>query len=155
MKTKRINLLVILGLMSLITMMSCSKDDDKSTEKNKIQTQIQNIIQSGTWRIAYFNDSGSDETSNFTGFNFTFGDNNALTAIKNTTTYNGIWNITDSNSNDDTKDDLHFNINFNLTNEFEDLNDDWEIKSYSENMIELIDVSGGNGGTDYLTFEKN
>ena len=38
---------------------------------------------------------------------------------------------------------------------FEDLNDDWDFISQSSTKIELIDVSGGNGGTDYLTFEKN
>jgi hypothetical protein len=40
-------------------------------------------------------------------------------------------------------------------NDFEDLNDDWDIISRSSTKIELIDISGGNGGTDYLTFEKN
>ena len=39
-------------------------------------------------------------------------------------------------------------------NDFEDLNDDWDIISQSSSKIELIDISGGNGGTDYLTFEK-
>jgi len=43
----------------------------------------------------------------------------------------------------------------NLTNDFEDLNDDWDFISQSATKVELIDVSGGNGGTDYLTFEKN
>lgn len=54
---------------------------------------------------------------------------------------------------DDSQDDLDFN--FNLSNEFEDLSDDWDIISQSSTKIELIDVSGGNGGTDYLSFQKN
>lgn len=37
----------------------------------------------------------------------------------------------------------------------DELTDDWDIISYSATKIQLIDVSGGNGGTDYLTFEKN
>ncbi len=28
-------------------------------------------VESGTWRITNFNDSGQDETSDFTGYNFT------------------------------------------------------------------------------------
>jgi len=65
--------------------------------------------------------------------------------------------VTNSDSNDDSPDDndLDFNINFNLTNNFEDLNDDWDIISQSDTKIELTDVSGGNGGTDFLTFERN
>lgn len=65
------------------------------------------------------------------------------------------WSITDRNSNDDSLDDLDFNIYFDLTNNFEDLNDDWDILTQNAAKIELIDVSGGNGGTDYLSFEKN
>lgn len=67
----------------------------------------------------------------------------------------GTWSIADSNSNDDNPADLDFNIFFNLTNDFEDLDDDWDIITRSPSRIELIDVSGGKGGTDYLTFEKN
>lgn len=153
MKSK--NLFVILGLISLITFSSCSKDDDNPIDKNQIQTQVQNSIMSGTWRISYFNDSGNDETNHFTNYNFTFEANDVLKTTNGTINHAGSWSITDSNSDDDSKDDLDFNINFSLTNDFEDLNDDWDIKSYSEGKIELYDVSGGNGGTDFLTFEKN
>ena len=45
-------------------------------------------------------------------------------------------------------------IHQTLTNNFEELNDDWDVVSQSATKIELIDVSGGNGGTDYLTFER-
>lgn len=39
--------------------------------------------------------------------------------------------------------------------DFEELTDDWDIISQTSSKIELIDISGGNGGTDYLTFQKN
>lgn len=35
------------------------------------------------------------------------------------------------------------------------LSDDWDVLERTDTKIRLIDVSGGNGGTDYLTFEKN
>lgn len=38
---------------------------------------------------------------------------------------------------------------------FEKLSDDRDFISQSNSKIELIDVSGGNGGIDHLTFEKN
>ena len=65
----------------------------------------------------------------------------------------------DSNSDDDSSsdDDIDFNILFPVpdSNDFEDLNDDWDIVSSSSTRIDLIDISGGNGETDMLTFEKN
>lgn len=153
MTTLKKNFLLLTGILLLLVIFSCS-DDDKD-EPNDIKDEIESEVQKGTWRISKFIDSGEDETSDFNGYDFIFRESGVLNANNGTNNYDGTWSITDSNSNDDSLDDLHFNINFNLTNDFEDLNDDWDIISRSSTKIELIDVSGGNGGTDYLTFEKN
>ncbi|MBU2018304.1 MAG: META domain-containing protein [Bacteroidetes bacterium] len=116
---------------------------------------IEEEITSGSWRITYFNDSGTNETANFNSYNFTFNGDGTLTAVNGSNTYSGTWSVTDSNSNDDSPDDLDFNIYFKLTNDFEDLNDDWDIISHTSSELKLNDVSGGNGGTDELTFVKN
>jgi hypothetical protein len=148
------NKLPILFTFSIsLFIFSCTNDDSSNNLNN--QNQIENTLQSGTWRITSFIDFGTDETDDFTGYNFTFSSLGVLNANNGTNDYDGTWSITDSNSNDDSQDDLDFNINFNLTNNFEDLNDDWDIISQTTTKIELIDISGGNGGTDYLTFEKN
>lgn len=152
MKTKRLASIVVV-VISLLFVVSCTNDDDNPI--NNIQTTVESNIQSGTWRITKFIDSGIDETNHFSDYNFTFNSSGVLNANNGTNNYDGTWSITDSNSNDDSQDDLDFNINFNLTNDFEDLNDDWDFISQTSTKIELIDVSGGNGGTDYLTFEKN
>ena len=140
-------------LVVLLSFISCSNDDDNSSIN--IQNQVQNNVQSGTWRITKFEDSGKDETNHFAGYNFTFISTSVLNANNGITNYDGTWSLTYSNSDDDSVDDLDFNINFNLTNDFEDLNDDWDFISQTATKIELIDISGGNGETDYLTFEKN
>ncbi len=142
---------ILLCLAGFFSLSACSKDD--SSDDNSV-TNVQNTVQSGTWRITSFIDSGNDETNHFNGFSFTFAASNVLTATNGNATYTGTWNIDDDNSNDDSIDDLHFNILFNLSNDFEDLNEDWHIISRTSNRIELTHVSGGNGGTDYLTFEK-
>lgn len=138
-------------ILSIVLVSSCKKDDD-------IQTKIDDVnsfVESGNWRISYFVDSGNNETTNFSAYSFSFNDGGAVIATNGSTTYNGTWSVTDSSSDDDSQDDLDFNINFPVTNDFEDLNDDWDIKSYSSTKIELVDVSGGDGSTDYLTFTKN
>jgi hypothetical protein len=154
MNTKRMKIRILIYLTTLLTIVSCTNKKD-DTPSNTTQTTIKTNVQSGTWRITKFIDSGTDETNHFAGFNFTFNSSGVLNANDGTTNYDGNWTITDSNSNDDSQDDLDFNINFNLTNDFEDLNDNWDFISQSTTKIALIDVSGGNGGTDYLTFEKN
>jgi len=153
MKTQKLSISIFACLLGLLTIFSCNNDDDNPS--TDVQSQVQSNIQIGTWRITKFFDSGTDETNHFTGYDFTFNSSGVLNANNGSNNYDGTWSITDSNSNDDSQDDLDFNINFNLTNDFEDLNDDWDFISQSSTKIELIDVSGGNGGTDYLTFEKN
>ncbi|MCW5520949.1 hypothetical protein J1N09_13955 [Aureitalea sp. L0-47] len=115
------------------------------------------VAQSGSWRISYFWDSNKDETSNFTGYVFNFNSDGTLVATRNNDTVNGTWSVTDSSSSSSSSsNDVDFNIFFNVpqSSDFEDLNDDWDIVSVTNTMIELTDVSGGNGDTDFLTFVK-
>lgn len=146
---------------SLMSSMCSTDDDDGSTNDNSQEiAQIENTAESGTWRITNFNDSGQNETSDFNGYDFTFNSDGSLVATNGSNTLTGTWSVTDdSNSSDDSSsdDDIDFNIFFPVPddNDFEDLNDDWDVVTTTSTRIELIDVSGGNGGTDMLTFEKN
>lgn len=151
-------------LMLSLTLMSamCSSDDDDGTPNNNSQqiADIEDDVQSGTWIITYFVDSGQNETSDFNGYNFTFNTNGSLVATNGTNTMTGTWSITDDDSSDDdgsSSSDIDFNIFFPVpdTSDFEDLNDDWDIVTSTSTRIELIDISGGNSDTDLLTFEKN
>lgn len=139
---------------------ACSSDDDDVKDNSQQISQIENIVESGNWRITNFIDSGKNETSDFTGYDFLFNSDGSLIATNGTNTIDGTWSITDdssSSSSSSSDDDIDFNIFFPVpdTNDFEDLNDDWDIISSTSTKIELIDMSGGNGGTDNLTFEKN
>lgn len=158
--------MVLVLSFSLMSAM-CSSDDDVNQGDNSAEiAQVENTVQTGTWRITNFVDSGQDETNDFSGYEFTFASNGTLTATNGTTSYTGSWFISDDESSDDdssdddgssSTDDIDFNIFFPVpdSNDFEDLNDDWDIVSYSDSIINLIDISGGNGDTDILTFERN
>lgn len=160
-KVFNLGLLLMLSFSLMSSMCSNDDDDGGIPNNNSLEiAQIQNTAESGTWRITNFVDSGQNETSDFTGYNFSFNADGSLVASNGSNTMTGTWSVTDdSNSNDDSSsdDDIDFNIFFPVpdSNNFEDLNDDWDIVSTSSNTIELIDISGGNGGTDFLTFERN
>ena len=144
-------LLVSFSLMS--SACSSSDDDDGSNNNNANPQEVINIAQSGNWTITYFFDTDSDESSDFNGYTFTFADTGVLTATNGSSTIIGTWSVTNSSSSSSNS-DLDFNISFVSPPNFEELSDDWDIISYTSTKIELIDINGGNGGTDYLTFEK-
>ena len=139
--------MIVLGLLA-----SCSK------WKND-QKQINKAAIDGTWIVSSYIDDGDDETADFTSFRLDFLDDGILNGTdllsSNSNPYVGSWSVTDSNSNDDDSlEDLDFNINFAVGNKLDDLSDDWDIISYTDTEIKLIDISGGGGGTDYLTLTK-
>jgi hypothetical protein len=152
---KKIKFGVIMAMLFMLTTAStCSNDDSPNPSFNN-PVDVINIVNNGTWRVTYYYDTVHEETTAYNGYNFTFAASNVLTASNGTNNYTGSWSVTDSNSNDDNPSDLHFNIAFSSPAQFEELSDDWEIIEKSATIIKLKDVSGGNGGTDYLTFTKN
>jgi len=151
---KRILIPFLFSLFMLNVASMCSSDDNSSSSQDP--TPVINIASQGTWRITSYIDSGVNETNHFTGYNFTFGPSNVLTASNGTNNYTGTWSVvTDTTNDDNPSSDLDFNIGFTAPADFADLTDDWDVVSYTATTISLIDVSGGNGGTDTLVFTKN
>lgn len=141
---RQVKLSLIFALVSTMLVVSCKKDDDS----NPSTTNVPSILSQGDWRITLYNDSGTDELYYFTGYTFTFS-NGTVTATKNNSSVVGTY----SAGNDDSTSKLY--LDFGATAPFEKLNDDWHIIEETATKIRLEDVSGGNGGTDLLTFEKN
>lgn len=144
-------ILTSIVLLTFLSIVSCEKED------SSILTQIPEVsaaASTGTWRITYYLDSETDKTNLFSGYAFTFNSNGMLTAVKAAENVIGTWSVSNT-SDDDSPSDMDFNILFTTPAAFEDLSDDWDISEATAVKIKLIDISGGNGGTDYLTFEKN
>lgn len=139
-------------ILASLILFACSTDPDPVLQNQPDQIS-QNMVL-GSWKISYFSDSGKDETNHFAGYGFVFSKDKIINANNGSTTLRGSWSITGSRSNDDSPGDMHLNIVFSSPDKFEDLSEDWEFISVSENKMELIHVSGGNGGTDFLTFER-
>lgn len=122
---------------------------------NKVKTKdVNNTITEGKWRVSYFSEDGENETYYFTGYEFTFNDNGSVQAVSQNGNVNGTWSTTDDNSNDDSSSDVDLNLVFPATNNFDEISDDWDVISQSDDKIELQDISGGDGSIDKLTFER-
>jgi len=126
---------------------SCKKDEPSTSTITT--SNVTTTVSAGTWRVTYYWDTNRDETANFNGFNFTFGASNLVSASNSLLTINGTWSI----ANDDSK--IKLILAFTTNANFIEISDDWHVIERTDTKIRLQDVSGGNGGTDYLTFEKN
>jgi len=126
---------------------SCKKDEPSTSTITT--SNVTTTVSAGTWRVTYYWDTNRDETANFNGFNFTFGTSNLVSASNSLLTINGTWSI----ANDDSK--VKLILAFTTSANFIEISDDWHVIERTDTKIRLQDVSGGNGGTDYLTFEKN
>lgn len=136
-------------LFVFVVLIACN---DNPTNNN--EAKVIKCASTGTWQITYFYSGGIDATQLFSGFNFTFGASNVLTASKGFINVTGRWSISDDNSSDDTLDDLHFNILFVTSSFIDEIDNDWNILEVSDTKIKLKDSDGLNGNIDYLTFEK-
>jgi hypothetical protein len=143
----------ILRFILLITVLvsisvSCNSDENKNTVD-----EITDTVKEGTWKISYLYNSGKDETANYAGYNFVFGGNTLLTAVKETNSYNGQWFVVKSTSDDDLFSTI-FQISIGPTDIFQDLNRDWKVIENTGSSLTLKDDSHGEKAIDYLTFEK-
>lgn len=154
--------------LSVAVCLSCSSNDDDGIDDGGDAINVQElttITTSGTWRVASYVEDGEDETHHFTGYSFTFNSNGTVAAVNGDTTINGTWAISDDDDDDDDDDDgllssHDFIIAFNVDDDsdFDDLNDDWDIESYTNNRISLLDDDDDDDDdddTEILVFEKN
>jgi hypothetical protein len=139
-------------LFALLGLFACKDEPDDTRIYGK--TEISQALAIGTWQITQYIDSGTDKTGTFSGYSFTFHVNGTLSATKGSSAVYGNWYVSDG-LGDDNPGGLDLNISFTSPAIFEELTDNWKIIYVSNRRVELEHVSGGNGGTDYLSFEKN
>ena len=162
-KTILLGKLIMLSIF--FTLASCSSNDDNDNSTGggsgggagtggSVSAQInelRTIMASGTWVITFYFDNNQEETNTYRTFSFIFNPQGSLNASDGIDTSNGTWSVTPDSSDDG---DIDFNIVFTSPPDFEELSDDWDVISYSNDKLELRDINGGSGQTDLLTFER-
>ena len=106
------------------------------------------VLTTGDWYVTYYFDDG-DETSNYADYVFNYATNNTATATNSSGPTNGTWSIS---AGDETE--LELNLNFGTTPPLDELAEDWDVLEATNDIIRLKDISGGNGTTEFLTFER-
>ena len=136
-------------------MLGCG--DDPNPELNTKVDEVQDIVTAGRWRISSFINDDKDETSDYTGYIFQFQPTGVLIATNGPASLSGSWVVTEQRDGSDgtnTFDDIDFDISFASAPVLSKLSEDWEIIEATDTKIDLRHMSGGNGDTDLLTFNK-
>lgn len=100
----------------------------------------------GTWIVALYSDSGVDETSDYTGYQIDFREDGTVIAESDTDLIDGTWEVLGA--------DTTLVLNFGGDIPFDEFEDDWDVFSVEPMRVEIRDVSGGDGTTDILVFER-
>ncbi|MBK6344932.1 MAG: hypothetical protein IPN08_01400 [Bacteroidales bacterium] len=127
----------------IITTTACSKTDDSATTTD-LSASVKKEIITDTWVISSYIDKGKNETSNYTGYSFTFSDNGILTANVSGNSFTGTWSIgSDHSGSDDSGhhsgDDNKLILTIAGNYQMDELSDDFQIVSISETEIFLKD----------------
>ena len=140
---KRIKSLWAVLPLFLLSLFACTKNDDNPGGSNNV------IPSAGTWKITYFFDK-QDETSNYAGYTFEFGDNGSLSASNGSQTWTGTW-LTGS---DDSANKFVIDFSGTPPSALSELEEDWRIITIGDNLMHFEHTSGGNGDTDVVKFAK-
>lgn len=134
--------------IAVIVLISCKKQQISKLEDELAQHN---------WKIVSFSEDGSDYTSAYSLYVFSFLEQEVVVANA-TEPVKGTWHIGKAK---DAKTDIVFwnNTHLELQLEFpviiQNLNGNWEVESRSDSRIVLIDdFAGEDGHTHRLTLEK-
>ncbi len=134
------HLLTFLGLV--LIMVSCTRNAD--TINNPADT-----VTSGSWRVSLFNDSGNDETADFSGYSFLFNSDGTITAAKSGLSANGAWSLNSSSN----KFIIDLGPKTDTNKPLGELTDDWVIISSTATELKLKDDNSASN--EFLTFSRN
>lgn len=132
-------------LVVLLLNSSCSKSGSSSLVNN-----VTPIVTKGTWQVFLFSEKGVNETTDFSGYSFTFQTDGKLMVQKGgATVKQGNW--TEDNSSG--KLIITLGVKDNTNKPLGQLTDDWFLTSKSDTKISLTDDNPARN--EILEFTKN
>ena len=117
--------------------------------KEQAPASVANAVTSGTWRVTHFSERSNNETSDFSGYTFTFQSNGKVLASKNGIIKEGNW----SESTGSQKLTIDLGVKEDSNKPLGELSDEWVILSKTSTKINLADDNSSSN--ELLEFTKN
>ena len=139
----------LLLILSIITLASCSSDDDAGDVITNEFERIITVLPQGTWVVTKLIDGNEDHTAAFESFIFTFNEDGTVVSETDLFSEAGQWSYVSTSH-----DGEQLILEFSDTTPFDEITDDWTIVSVTNSQVELSDSGDIQGDTNFLVFKK-
>ncbi len=141
---KHTNSILFLLVTFLVLNTACTKDSSTGIVNN-----VTPIVTTGDWQVSLFSERGTNETSDFSGYSFTFQPDGKLIVVKaSAIVKQGTW----SEDNSSGKLIIDLGIKDNTNKPLGKLTDDWILTAKSDTKISLTDDNAARN--ELLEFSK-
>ncbi len=141
---KYTNSILSLVVAFLVLNTACTKDSSTGIVNN-----VTPIVTTGDWQVSLFSERGTNETSDFSGYSFTFQPDGKLIVVKaSAIVKQGTW----SEDNSSGKLIIDLGIKDNTNKPLGKLTDDWILTAKSDTKISLTDDNAARN--ELLEFSK-
>ena len=139
---------VIFAVLAIcvLSLAACKKDGQNNNGTN--EADVKANATSGSWVVTNFVYNGSDNTTNLSGFTFTFKSDNTVQATNGLLTQQGTWTLSSNNGV------TRFAISFpaGSLQALLNISQNWQVVSTTSNSLSLR--NDNTGGTNILLFER-
>jgi hypothetical protein len=126
----------------------CDEDDDNDYNDDDVDVSgLIAVLTDGQWEISSYFDK-QDETAAFANFVFTFLQGDTALATNGVSSVNGKWKSYGDMGV------IELDLDFGREKPLDELKEDWEPVEFSNSIIKLKNVSGGDGAIRTLAFRK-
>ena len=139
----------LLLILSIITLASCSSDDDAGDVITNEFERIITVLPQGTWVVTKLIDGNEEHTAAFESFIFTFNEDGTVVSETDLFSEPGQWSYVSTS-----QDGEQLILEFSDTTPFDEITDDWTIVSVTNSQVELSDSGDIQGDTNFLVFKK-
>lgn len=125
------------------------EDDDYYYGEEETLSEFAAFLGLTNWSVSSYIDDGVDQTTDFENYILSFADEGVFQAVIDENTTEGMWSVGISSSRE-----LELVLDLGEVAPLGELSDSWVVKSLTDNSIELIDVSGGDGSVETLVIQR-
>lgn len=142
----------ILFAFLVLTILGCSNQDDPGDVNTAQYEDIVTILPQGTWRVSFYFNMNTDNTTLFESYEFTFNEDETINIENDLLSEDGTWTYQDNSSTTENNEELL--LQFSQSPPFDEISKTWDITAVNTNKVDLKFTEENSGKASFLAFTK-